>query len=78
MDWGDYNTAKANTRIPYYSTFVQLEDDKKDNKGPLKPIKKGIPQGKAPYGIAITKNKKGVASFGPALPAPPTFVRGEK
>jgi len=78
-DWSDYHTLKANTRIPYMSAFVQLEDEKDD-------IKKKIPQGLAPYGLAssTTTGKKDAkkdtttGASAPALPSPPPFVRGEK
>lgn len=72
-DWSDYHTMKANVRIPYMSAFVQLPtDDKKDA------TKKKVPQGKAPYGLALTNKDKKTSVSAPALPSPPPFVRGEK
>ena len=75
-DWGDYMVLRANSRLPYMSAFVQLDEEEGN---PTTPVKKTVPQGKAPYGIATTPGQKGGrVTAGPTLPIPGTFIRGEK
>lgn len=40
-DWSDYMTGRAQTRIPYMSAFVQIDEQKDDEK--KAPLKKTIP-----------------------------------
>ena len=62
-DWGDKQMTVANTRIPYWSTFVQTESD----------------VDAAPNKFGISADKKGKPIPGaPANPSPQPFVRGEK
>jgi len=39
-DWGDYMVLRANSRLPYMSAFVQLDEE---GGNPTTPVKKTVP-----------------------------------